>query len=39
MIVQEKEYACDIGSFNEDSFVYIAAFGLFTDVLMKQTNR
>lgn len=32
MIVQEKEYACDIGSFNEDSFVYIAAFGLFTDV-------
>ena len=32
MIVQEKEYACDIGSFYEDSFVYIAAFGLFTDV-------
>ena len=32
MIVQEKEYTCDIGLFNEDSFVYIAAFGLFTDV-------
>lgn len=23
---------CDIGSFNEDTFVYVAAFGLFTDV-------
>ena len=25
-------FACDIGSFNEDSFVYIASFGIFTDV-------
>lgn len=25
-------FACDIGVFNEDFFVYIAAFGLFTDV-------
>lgn len=25
-------FACDIGSFNGDYFVYIAAFGLFTDV-------
>ena len=25
-------YACDIGQFNEDYFVYIAAFGVFTDV-------
>lgn len=25
-------FPCDIGSFNSDSFVYIAAFGLFTDV-------
>lgn len=25
-------YPCDIGSFNNDFFVYIAAFGLFTDV-------
>lgn len=32
MIVQEKVFSCDIGSFNEDTFVYIAAFGLFTDV-------
>ena len=25
-------FACDIGRFNDDVFVYIAAFGLFTDV-------
>ena len=25
-------FACDVGSFNDDIFVYIAAFGLFTDV-------
>lgn len=25
-------FACDVGSFNDDFFVYIAAFGLFTDV-------
>lgn len=27
-----NEFPCDIGLFNEDYFVYIAAFGLFTDV-------
>lgn len=27
-----KNFACDIGAFNKDYFVYIAAFGLFTDV-------
>ena len=27
-----KPFACDIGSFNEDSFVYIASFGIFTEV-------
>jgi YegS/Rv2252/BmrU family lipid kinase len=27
-----KVYPCDVGSFNYKSFVYIAAFGLFTDV-------
>lgn len=27
-----KEFPCDIGRFNNDYFVYIAAFGLFTDV-------
>ena len=27
-----KTFACDIGSFNEDFFVYIASFGIFTEV-------
>jgi len=27
-----KEFLCDIGEFNNSSFVYIAAFGMFTDV-------
>lgn len=31
-IVDGREYACDVGRFNDDIFVYIAAFGLFTDV-------
>lgn len=31
-IVDGKIFACDMGSFNDDTFVYIAAFGLFTDV-------
>lgn len=31
-VVGGKPYACDIGSFNDNSFVYIAAFGLFTEV-------
>jgi len=30
--VEGKPFACDVGSFNNDYFVYIAAFGLFTDV-------
>lgn len=25
-------FACDVGAFNDDYFVYIAAFGIFTDV-------
>lgn len=32
VVVGGKPYACDIGSFNNNSFVYIAAFGLFTEV-------
>ena len=28
----ENEFSVDIGSFNSDSFVYVAAFGLFTEV-------
>ena len=31
-IVKWNDFACDVGSFNQDIFVYIAAFGLFTDV-------
>lgn len=31
-IVNGRDFPCDIGAFNEDVFVYIAAFGLFTDV-------
>lgn len=27
-----RKFSCDIGRFNEDSFVYVAAFGLFTEV-------
>lgn len=30
--VHGKPFACDIGRFNKDVFVYVAAFGLFTDV-------
>lgn len=31
-------FACDIGAFNEDFFVYVAAFGLFTDVSYKTSQ-
>ena len=30
--VHGKVFPCDVGSFNEDVFIYVAAFGLFTDV-------
>lgn len=30
--ISGKDFSCDMGSFNDDTFVYIAAFGLFTDV-------
>ncbi len=33
-----KVFPCDVGYFNGDSFIYIAAFGLFTDVSY-QTNQ
>lgn len=32
LIMEGVPFACDVGRFNEDYFVYIAAFGLFTDV-------
>lgn len=31
-IVRGKTFQCDVGAFNDDVFVYIAAFGIFTDV-------
>lgn len=30
--VNGENFACDVGAFNNDVFVYIAAFGLFTEV-------
>ena len=31
-VVNGKNFACDIGKFNNDNFIYVAAFGIFTDV-------
>ena len=30
--VDGKKFSCDVGSFNQDIFVYVAAFGIFTEV-------
>lgn len=32
IVLEGEKFACDIGSFNKDVFVYVAAFGMFTDV-------
>ncbi|MDE7273842.1 MAG: YegS/Rv2252/BmrU family lipid kinase [Lachnospiraceae bacterium] len=32
VVVKGTVFSCDVGRFNEDVFVYIAAFGLFTEV-------
>lgn len=32
VVVDGEKFACDIGAFNSDVFVYVAAFGMFTDV-------
>lgn len=32
IIAQGKVFSCDVGHFNRDIFVYVAAFGLFTEV-------
>ncbi len=32
VVMEGTPFACDIGKFNEDYFVYVAAFGLLTDV-------
>lgn len=31
-IVKGKIFSCDVGEFNDDAFIYVAAFGLFTEV-------
>ena len=31
-VVNGKNFACDVGKFNNDIFIYVAAFGIFTDV-------
>lgn len=36
--VNGKDFLCDIGSFNDDYFVYVAAFGLFTAVSYKTSQ-
>ena len=38
LIVEGQPFACDIGRFNDDYFVYVAAFGFMTDVSY-QTNQ
>lgn len=32
IVAADNTYACDVGVFNEDVFVYVAAFGIFTEV-------
>ena len=31
-VVEGRSFGCDVGAFNQDTFIYIAAFGIFTDV-------
>lgn len=33
VVVNGRNFSCDIGAFNDDTFIYVAAFGLFTDVV------
>lgn len=32
VVVNGRTFACDVGKFNEGIFIYVAAFGIFTDV-------
>lgn len=32
VVVEGRNFACDIGAFNDDTFIYVAAFGIFTAV-------
>lgn len=36
--VSGRPFACDVGQFNDNSFIYVAAFGIFTEVSY-QTNQ
>lgn len=37
-IVEGQVFSCDVGKMNEDYFVYVAAFGVFTDVSYKTSQ-
>lgn len=37
-VAEGQEYSCDVGKMNEDYFVYVAAFGVFTDVSYKTSQ-
>lgn len=37
--VNGSRFSCDIGAFNKETFVYIAAFGIFTDVSYETPQR
>lgn len=36
--VSGKKFACDVGRFNENTFIYVAAFGIFTEVSYKTSQ-
>lgn len=36
--VSGKKFACDVGQFNQSSFIYVAAFGMFTAVSYKTSQ-
>ncbi|MBQ4059452.1 MAG: diacylglycerol kinase family lipid kinase [Lachnospiraceae bacterium] len=37
-IMKGEHITCDVGSFNDDIFVYVAAFGMFTEVAYETTQ-
>lgn len=37
--VHGEKFPCDVGRFNDDIFIYVAAFGLFTDVSYQTDQR
>ena len=36
--VSGKKFACDVGRFNDNTFIYVAAFGIFTEVSYKTSQ-